>query len=218
MQNLTQTLRCLGAAAACLGLTLTAVAAGAQPAGAQPGAAPEPNKRVIERVLVKVNGEIITQSNLEDRQVAAIRARGVQPSTNAELFQLINEVTPEAIATMVEELLLVDRGRELGYQLSESQFREFLDNLKTENGFETDEEFEATLEQQEGMTLQDFRRLVERQMLASQVQQVAILNRVSITDVEAREYYESHLDEFTAPATATLREILIAIPETPGPD
>lgn len=195
---------------------LSSAVAGAQPTGAQSSVTADPNKRVIERILVKVNGEIITQSNLEDRQVAAIRARGVQPATNAELFQLIAEVTPEAIATMVEELLLVDRGRELGYQLSDTQFREFLDNLKAENGFETDEEFEVTLQRQEGMTLPDFRRLVERQMLASQVQQVAILNRVTITDVEAREYYESHIEEFTQPATATLREILIAVPDTPG--
>lgn len=176
----------------------------------------EPNAQVIERILVKVNGEIITQTDLEDRQVAAIRARGAQPSTNAELFQLLNEVTPEVIGAAVDELLLVQRGKELGYQLSDDQFRDFLDNLKEENGFETDEEFTQTLSQQEGITLDDFRRLVERQMLASQVQQIEILNRVAITDVEAREYYESHIADFTEPATATLREIIIAVPETDG--
>ena len=173
-----------------------------------------PGARMIERILVKVNGEIITQSDLEDRQVAAIRARGVQPSTNAELFQLINEVTPEVLAAAVEELLLIQRGKELGYQLSDDQFRDFVDNLKEENGFETDEEFAETLERQEGMTFDDFRRLIEKQMLASQVQQVEILNRVSITDVEAREYYDEHIDEFTDPATTTLREISLFIPET----
>jgi parvulin-like peptidyl-prolyl isomerase len=50
-------------------------------------------------------------------------------------------------------------------------------------------------------------------MLVSQVQQVEIINRVGLTDVEAREYYDSHLEEFTTPATATLREILIGVPE-----
>ena len=100
-----------------------------------PTPAQSPNSRVLERILVKVNGEIISQSDLEDRQVAAIRGRGLQPSTNAELFQLISEVTPEVLATAVEELLLVQRGKELGYQLSDGQFRDFLDNLKTEIAF-----------------------------------------------------------------------------------
>ena len=184
--------------------------AAAQPPGAPPGAPPA---RVIERILVKVNGEIITQSDLEGRQIAAIRARGVQPATNAELFQLIGEVTPEVIANLVDELLLIQRGKELGYQLSDQQFEDFVDNVKEENGIESDEEFAEMLERQEGMSLDDFRRLVERQMLASQVQQVEILSRVAITDVEAREYYDAHLDEFTEPATATLREIIIAVPE-----
>ena len=200
-------------------LALTIAGAVAAPAAAQSaGAVPSrPNARIIERILVKVNGEIITQSDLEDRQIAAIRARGVQPSTNAELFQLLEEVTPGVIASLVEELLLIQRGKELGYQLSDDQFQDFLDNLKEENGIETDEEFIELLDRQEGMSLDDFRRLTERQMLASQVQSIEILNRVAITDIEAREYYEAHIDEFTEPASVTLREIIIAVLPTGGP-
>ena len=198
-------------------LVAAALLAGGPPAAAQ---APislntDPTLRIIERILVKVNGEIITQSDLEERQVAAIRARGVQPATNAELMQLVREVTPEVLTAAVEELLLVERGRELGYQLSYDQFRDYLDSLREENGIESDEQFIEMLEQQEGMTLDDFRRLVERQMLAGQVQQVQVLGRVTITDVEAREYYDSHIEEFTDPATVTLREIIVAAPEDP---
>lgn len=190
---------------------------GAGAASAQAPAAPnaDPTLRIIERILVKVNGEIITQSDLEERQVAAIRARGVQPSTNAELMQLVREVTPNVLAAAVEEMLLVERGRELGYQLSDDQFQDYLDSLKEDNGIESDEQFLQMLEQQEGMSLDEFRRLVERQMLAGQVQQVQVLGRVTITDVEAREYYDSHIEEFTDPATVTLREIIVAAPEDP---
>ena len=201
-------LRTLFAAA----LLLVAVTVAAQP----PAANVDPTLRIVERILVKVNGEIITQSDLEERQVAAIRARGVQPSTNAELMQLIQEVTPEVLSAAIEELLLVERGRELGYGLSDDQFNDYFESLKEDNGIESDEQFVEMLEQQEGMTLEDFRRLVERQMLAGQVQQVEILNRVTITDVEAREYYDTHIGEFTEPAVVTLREILVEGPEDPA--
>lgn len=200
------------------GGVLFAMLAGGSPVAAQlPAPAnPDPTLRVLERILVKVNGEIITQSDLEERQVAAIRARGVQPSTNAELMQIVRDLTPEVLAAAVEEMLLVERGKELGYQLSDDQFRDYFDSLKEDNGIETDEQFVEMLSQQEGMTLDDFRRLVERQMLAGQVQQVEILNRVTITDIEAQEYYESHIDEFTEPAAVTLREIIINAPEDPS--
>ena len=112
--------------------------------------------------------------------------------------------------------MLIQRGKELGYQLSDDQFRDFLDNLKEENGIETDEEFIELLDRQEGMSLDDFRRLTERQMLASQVQSIEILNRVTITDVEAREYYEAHIADFTEPAAVTLREIIVPVPPGGG--
>ena len=180
---------------------------------AQTGPSPDTDLTIIERVLVKVNGQIITQTDLETRQINEIRSRGVPPRNNVELANLVREITPAVIANAVDELLLVQRGRDLGYQLSDEQFNEIVNNLKTENQFESDEQFEEALQESEGLTMADLRRLMERQMLVGQIQQVEILSRVSITDVEARDYYDTHIEEFTEPATATLREILIAVPE-----
>ena len=180
---------------------------------AQTAPPPDPDLTVIERVLVKVNGQIITQTDLETRQINEIRSRGVAPRNNVELANLVREITPAVIANAVDELLLVQRGRDLGYQLSDEQFNEIVTNLKTENQFESDEELEEALQESEGLTMADLRRVMERQMLVGQIQQVEILSRISITDVEARDYYDSHIEEFTEPATATLREILIAMPE-----
>ena len=180
---------------------------------AQTAPPPDPDLTVIERVLVKVNGQIITQTDLETRQINEIRSRGVAPRNNVELANLVREITPAVIANAVDELLLVQRGRDLGYQLSDEQFNEIVTNLKTENQFESDEELEEALQESEGLTMADLRRVMERQMLVGQIQQVEILSRISITDVEARDYYDSHIEEFTEPATATPREILIAVPE-----
>ena len=197
-----------------LPVTLVAVWTGsalAQPPGAVPS---DDSRRILERIVVKVNGEILTQTDLENRQIAAIRGRGEEPpGTNAELYQMLAEVTPGVIADAVDEMLLAQRGKELGFRLSDDQFREFLDNLQQENNLESDEELAELLDQQEGLALDELRRLIERQMLVGQVRQVQIVDRVSITDVEAREYYDTNIDEFTEPATATLREILIAVPE-----
>ena len=190
------------------GLLITAVAS-AQDLPAGPDTA---TGVVLERILVKVNGEIVTQSELESRQVSMIRSRSLQPTTNAELSRIIRELTPEIIAGVVDELLLVQHGKALGYRLGEEQFQDLVEGIKTENDIESDEALLAVLEEQEGMTLDDLRRVMEQQMLVSQVQQIEILNKVSITDVEARAYYDSNLEEFTEPAMVTLREILIAAP------
>src|SRR6476620_1186763 len=167
---------------------------------------------ILEQVLVKVNGEIFTKSDLETRQVQEIRQRGKQidlstPQGNEELRKAIAEVTPGLLVSAVDEMLIVQRGKELGYKVSDEQYKQILDNLKTQNKIESDEQLVAALKQ-ENMTLTDLRRNLERTVLAQRVQQAEVFGRVAVTDDEAHKYYDSHMTEFTTPSSIMLREIL----------
>lgn len=191
----------------------------AAPAAAQllGGTSPEaPQGIIIQRILVKVNGDIITQTELEERQIGLLQQRGLQLRNDAELARALEEVTPEVISGAVDELLLIQRARELGYQFTDEQFEEILGELMNENGFETEEEFRQALQQGEGMTIEDLRRVMERQILINQVQQIEVLGSVTLTEVEAREHYEANIDRYTEPATVTMREILLRLPEGLG--
>ena len=205
---LTRCRRCFAVGVA--GLAVAAPSA-AQTLG---GSSPETATGIIlERILVKVNGDIVTQTELEERQIGLIRQRGLQARNDAELVQALQEVTPEVISGAVDELLLIQRARELGYQFSDEQFEEILGDLMEENGFETEDDFKEALAQSEGMTLDDLRRVMERQILINQVQQIEVLGPVTLTEVEAREHYEANIAQYTAPATVTMREILVRVPE-----
>jgi peptidyl-prolyl cis-trans isomerase SurA len=170
---------------------------------------------IIEQILVKVNGEIFTKTDLEARQVAALRQRGFQFDRNdqadSELRQALNAVTPQVLVDAVLEMLVVQRGRELGYRLTDDQFTSILNNIRKENKLDTEERFQAAL-RQERMTLADLRRQIERGVIASRVQQAEVLGKIGVTEDEAKRYYESHLEEFTTPASVTLREILVSVP------
>lgn len=167
---------------------------------------------VIEQILVKVNGEIFTKTDLEARQVTAIRSMGreVDPS-DLQLRQMLDQVTPDLMVGVVDEMLMVQRGRELGYRLADDQFQNVVDSIKKDNKIESEEQFQAALKQ-ENMTLTDLRKQIERQMVVSRVQQNEILGRVAVSDDEARRYYDSHQTEFTKPQEVTLREIFVAVP------
>ena len=175
-----------------------------------------PGALIVERILVKVNGELLTQSDLEEAQVAALAQLPNRPQSDAELRQMMQELTPELVATTIDELLLSQRGREMGFELTDDQFDEIIDGIKVENNFD-DEELVAALADTEGLTMANLRVMMEQRMLIQQVQQVEVANRIVMTGTEAREYYDANLDEFTIPATVTLREIVIAVPEGTGP-
>jgi peptidyl-prolyl cis-trans isomerase SurA len=172
---------------------------------------------IIEQVLVKVNGDIITKTDLETKQIAALRDRGPVNAealrNDAELRKTLLEITPQILVNAIDELILVQLGREKGYRLTDEQFKKWLDDLRREQNLQDDQKFQAALKQ-EGWTVDDLRRNVERSFLLSRVQQDEIGSKLSITEEEARQYYLAHQSEFVEPASVTLREIFVEIPST----
>ena len=171
---------------------------------------------ILEQVLVKVNGDIITKTELEQRQVAALRERlnkQVNPKAlnDDELKAALAEITPQLLVNAIDELLLVQMGKEKGYKLSNDQWNEWLLKMRKEQNLEDEARFQSALKQ-EGMTLEELRKTIERNFMISQVQREEVGQKLSITQEEARQYYLAHRDEFAEAATVTLREILIEVP------
>src|SRR5262249_38265838 len=170
---------------------------------------------IIEQILVKVNGEIFTKTELEQRQVSTLRQRGQQidlkaDSANEQLRKALDDITPQIVVDALDEMLMVQRGKELGYKLSDDQFKGIVDSIKKENKIDTEEKFQEALKS-ENMTMTDLRRNLERSMLVQRVQQNEVMSKIGITEDEARTYYDSHLSEFTSAPTVTLREILVSL-------
>lgn len=169
---------------------------------------------IIEQVLVKVNGDIVTKTEFEQRQVAELRQRPELANANqGQLNAAIAQVTPDLILGAVDDLLLIQRGRELGYSMSDDQFKQIVENIRKQNNLEDESKFQAALKQ-EGMTMDDLKRQLEKQMLISRVQQADVMDKISVTEDEAKAYYAEHRNEFTTPSEITLREILIEVPTT----
>src|SRR3954468_8698334 len=103
---------------------------------------------VIEQILVKVNGDIITKTELEGRQVAALRQKmqgqQIDPESlknDETLKKQLAEITPPVLVNAIDEILLVQRGRELGLKLSDDQFKQVVNNIRKEQGLTDDAKF-----------------------------------------------------------------------------
>ena len=168
---------------------------------------------VIEQVLVKVNGEILTKTDVEQLQVTALRASNPNITANdlqndVALRKMLDEVTPRVIVNAIDELLLVQRGRELGLKMSDEQFNGILANIRKENKLDTEEKFQAALKQ-EGLTIAGLRKAFEKQMLINRVQQQDVFSRISISEEESRAYFDAHKEEFLTNESVTLRELFV---------
>src|SRR5579864_8699140 len=171
---------------------------------------------ILEQVLIKVNGEIFTKTDLEERQVTALRQLGQQADmksnpSDAQLRKMLDDVTPDLVVSVVDEILILQRGKELGYKMTEEQFQSYLDNIKKDSKIETEEQFQAALKQ-ENMTMADLRKNVEKTVIMSRVQQNEVVGRLAVSEADARRFYEGHKNDFTTPQSITLREIFVTVP------
>jgi peptidyl-prolyl cis-trans isomerase SurA len=193
-------------------LVAIAVAAAAVVAQIPAGAAD-----VIEQVLVKVNGDVLTKTDLEAKQVAALRGR-INSAVDADamkndetLKKMIGEVTPKILVDTIDEMLLLQLGKEKGYHVTDQQFKDWLTQLRKDQNLDDENKFKAALAQ-EGMTMDDLRHNFEKQVTVYRVQQDEVGQKLQITEEEARQYYLGHQSEFVEQPTVTLREIAIEIP------
>jgi peptidyl-prolyl cis-trans isomerase SurA len=167
---------------------------------------------ILEQILVKVNGEIFTKTDLEKLQISAIRDKaGAAPVKDADLGKAIADVTPGIIVDAVDELLLLQRAKTIGLSVTDEQFNGVLDSIKKDNKIETDAAFQAALKDS-GMTLPQLRKMLEKNILISQVRQREVTAHVDITDADERAYYDAHAAEFASVPSVTLREIKVTVP------
>ena len=178
---------------------------------------PVVSAEILEQVLVKVNGDILTKTELEAKQIAALRGR-INSAVDAEalkndetLKKMLAEVTPKLLVDTIDEMLLLQLGKEKGYHVTDQQFKEWVADIRKNQNLEDEQKFKAALAQ-ENMTMDDLRRNFERQVTIYRVQQDEVGSKLQITEEEARQYYLAHQSEFVKPATVTLREIFIDVP------
>jgi parvulin-like peptidyl-prolyl isomerase len=180
-------------------------------------AVPAGSTEIIEQVLVKVNGDILTKTDLEAKQIAALRDR-IKSNVDADalknddtLKRMLAEVTPQILVQTIDEMLQLQMAKEKGYKITDQQFKEWLADIRKGQGLEEDAKFQAALKS-EGMTMDDLRRNFEKQVMIYRIQSDEVGAKLQITEEEARQYYLAHKQEFVEPATVTLREIFIEVP------
>lgn len=172
---------------------------------------------IIQQIIVKVNGDIFTKTDLESLQIEALQREKnlvVDPGkglNDAALKAALLEVTPDLLVEAVDELLQVQRAHELGFHMSDENFKAIVENIKKQNKLD-DPGLRAALQQQ-GMTWDEFRTSIDHRVLIQQLQN-EVMSRLALTEQEAHEYYDKHHDEFMTEPTVSLREILIAVPTT----
>jgi parvulin-like peptidyl-prolyl isomerase len=162
--------------------------------------------QIVERVVAKVNGDIVTLSEFQSRQIAsAQQARVSADKVEAYLRQNNAKILQEA----TDELLLSQRAAELGMKMRPEMIRDVIEGIKKENNLESDGELQEQL-RREGMSLDDLKRSIEHTSLRREVLRREVDGKVVVSEDESYAVYQADKATlYTKPATVTLEEILV---------
>jgi parvulin-like peptidyl-prolyl isomerase len=169
--------------------------------------------RVIDEVIAQINSEVITLSMLKREMGEAVEALKAQRGlTDEQASDEIGKRRNEIIATLVNEQLLVQKGKELGMteDVEAEVNRRMLDVMKKEN-------FKTLAQLEQAMRESKIDPASVRATMRIEIMKTWVLGRevdqkvfYSLSDAEVKNYYEANKDKFRKPETVKLSEIFLS--------
>jgi peptidyl-prolyl cis-trans isomerase SurA len=158
--------------------------------------------KVFDRVVAKVNSEIITLSSVDERvELLRQKYRGDFKGRGEK------EVLDEALNKIVEEKLQLQEGKKRGLAVDDSAVEAAVKDIEKKNGLEEGQL--AEMLESEGRSMESYKNHIRDQILVSKVVRFELGSRVSISERKIKKYYHNNQKDFWDPGKARVRHILI---------
>ncbi|MBI3128255.1 MAG: peptidylprolyl isomerase [Candidatus Tectomicrobia bacterium] len=145
----------------------------------------------IERIVAKVDQEIITLSELQDlvKEEVSNLARVYK---GEEFERRRREMELRGLDALVENKLILRRAKSMGVTVGESELEQAVSSVTDRNRLTT-QDFRKYLASQ-GMTLETYREKVRERLLVRKVESLDVALRVTVSDDEIAAYYKANPD------------------------
>lgn len=174
--------------------------------------AQEGELQVVDEVIAQVNDDVITLSMLRRESKERIEALKQGGMTEQQAADEVNKRQAELIATLVNEQLLVQRGKEL--ELSnevEAEVNRRMLEVAKEQGITSVEKLDAAM-RESGIDPTTTRQTLRVEMMKQAVIQQEVDRKIffGLTVDELKKYFAAHPDKFRKPENVTLSEIFLS--------
>lgn len=166
---------------------------------------------VVEQLLVVINGEPYTLSNLSN--YATTRMGRSFPSGSLDK---INASDREVLEQFITDKLLEAEIRESGIVISDDDVNRYIEQVKKNNRL-SDEDLKVALGR-EGQTLDSYKASVKAEMEKSEIIDRQVKRKVTITDEDVERYYKLNSQKYRGDQRARIRHILLPLAENAPPD
>jgi peptidyl-prolyl cis-trans isomerase SurA len=159
---------------------------------------------VIDRIVAMVNGEIITLSELERFKSLVYMGTPEKPGSA--------EINRRLLDQIIDKRIIKQEAKKLEIKVSRRDVDMAIEDILARNKI-TLKALQENLVK-EGATLEEYRGLLEAEIIQSQVLSQQIQSRIAITDKDIEKYYEQNIKPKEKPGMRVrIQQILFLIPK-----
>ncbi|HYA17468.1 MAG TPA: peptidylprolyl isomerase [Bryobacteraceae bacterium] len=178
-------------------------------AGALLGA-DQPQVKVVEEIVAKVNSDIITRGELAKvHEEVSLELQQTSGLTGEALQGAIDKKSADLLRDQIDQLLLVQKGKELNINVDSDVNRRIAD-IQSQSKLADPEQFHKWIYDQSGMTYEDFKDQLKKQALTQRVLSEEVWRNITIPRAEMQKYYDEHKADFIRQDMVVLRDILVS--------
>jgi peptidyl-prolyl cis-trans isomerase SurA len=165
---------------------------------------------VIEQIVAKVNGEIITRSEIERMKKGMVDEMKARGASAKEIEEALKERDKDFLREKIDAMLLAQKGKDLSINL-DAEVTKYVANLQRQSKIADPEKFQAYIKENTGMPYEDYRAEIKNSMLTRRVIGQEVSSKIIIPKAEVRKYYDEHKNDFQREERVFLREIFLTI-------
>jgi parvulin-like peptidyl-prolyl isomerase len=177
---------------------------------------PAPETHVVEEIVAKVNGRIITRGELDKQRALIAEELQKQGLSGNTLKQAQDKGAADSLRDQIDQLLLVEKGKELNVNVDADVNRRVAE-LQSVSKISDPDKFHDWVREQSGESFEDYKDQMKNQFLTQRVISEEVYRNVVIPKSDIEKYYNEHKTEFVRQEMVQLREILVAVTD-PAPD
>ena len=117
----------------------------------------------------------------------------------------LSAIKKAVVAQLIDEALILDAAIRLGLTVSEEELAEEISGIKEAAG---DGDFDSMVTEHYG-TMEKWKDEIRRKVMIRKCIETVIGPKIEVTEETARQYYDSHLKEYTIPRQVRARMILV---------
>jgi peptidyl-prolyl cis-trans isomerase SurA len=174
--------------------------------------AQEGELQVVDEVIAQVNDDVITLSMLKREARERIDALKQSGMSEQEASAEVAKRQAELIATLVNEALLLQKGKQLDLSSEvEAEVNRRMLEVAKEQGIPTIEKLEAAM-RESGVDPAATRQTMRTEIMKQAVIQQEVDRKIffGFTMDELKKYFQEHQDKFRKPETIKLSEIFLS--------